>query len=106
MAHDIGTPYDEYRRSIVLLSDDFRYFGGSSAVDLGRYPEITRMLRDLKQGHWITHPPERERALRSLQRWAWRRFPSKVVGPPTQKPDPAHGHCSMCQPQVRAKAVA
>lgn len=83
LTHDLGEAYN-YRRAIVLASDDFRYFG-AKAADFAQSADVREMLRGLKQGHRRNHPVERENALRSLQEWAWTRYADrKVIGRPTQ----------------------
>lgn len=60
---DVGV-FPEYDRARVLVSDDYRYFGSSSAsplVDLGPYPAVRSLVRRLKQGHRVK-PPTGDRA--------------------------------------------
>jgi hypothetical protein len=109
LRHDLGDEY-EYPRATVLLSDDFRYFGGRSVVDIYRYPEIATMLATLTQGHRVNHPGARERELRRLKRWAWQKFSTPVLGEPSQRPDLSGNHCGSCSsgrttPRARAPGV-
>lgn len=50
-----NTPNDE-GNDIVLLSDNYRYFGKKSNDDYkNKYPQLKEILENLKQGHRVNH---------------------------------------------------
>ncbi len=85
--HDLGKP-KEYPRANVLVSNDFRYFGGDgSAAYKLRYPRIKRAIRKLGRGHRVNHGPELLRQLKALQERTWREIKRKIAGKPTSEPN-------------------
>lgn len=79
---DIGRRFE---RAYVLLSKDFRYFGGKGTDDYKkRYPRIGRLVEELTQGHRCRHSTEFRNDLLKLQAEVWRIFRRMKVGPPTE----------------------
>lgn len=55
LEHDLGRA-PAYRRARVLVSNDFRYFGGEGSDDYKRrYPRLKRAVEALTQGHRVNH---------------------------------------------------
>ena len=83
---DVGA-FPSYRKAAVLLSDNFRYFGGNGTTDYKkRYPLLTKTVEKMKQGHRVNHSANLRRELLGLQREIWRRHPKKkILGRPTHR---------------------
>ncbi len=61
-----NTPNDE-GNNIVLLSDNYRYFGNKSSNDYkNKYPILTKIINSLKQGHRLNHNTELFKELSQL----------------------------------------
>ena len=61
-----NTPTDE-GNDIVLLSDNYRYFGNKSSNDYkNKYPILTKIINSLKQGHRLNHNTELFKELSQL----------------------------------------
>lgn len=61
-----NTPNDE-GNDIVLLSDNYRYFGNKSSNDYkNKYPILTKIINSLKQGHRLNHNTELFKELSQL----------------------------------------
>ena len=61
-----NTPNDE-GNDIVLLSDNYRYFGKKSNDDYkNKYPILTKIINSLKQGHRLNHNTELFKELSQL----------------------------------------
>ncbi len=61
-----NTPNDE-GNNIVLLSDNYRYFGKKSNDDYkNKYPILTKIINSLKQGHRLNHNTELFKKLSQL----------------------------------------
>ena len=61
-----NTPTDE-GNDIVLLSDNYRYFGKKSNDDYkNKYPILTKIINSLKQGHRLNHNTELFKELSQL----------------------------------------
>lgn len=61
-----NTPTDE-GNDIVLLSDNYRYFGKKSNDDYkNKYPILTKIINSLKQGHRLNHNTELFKKLSQL----------------------------------------
>jgi hypothetical protein len=85
LAHDLGEP-SSFARANVLLSDDFRYLGGSLPEHYKkRFPNLARALADLKRGHRCYH----ERALLDELQCLWdetrRDYAQEFVGKQSQQ---------------------
>lgn len=86
LVHDLGE-YPTYRKASVLLSDDFRYFGGSGSADYkSRYPLIKDAVEGLGRGHRVRHDERLRTQLQSLMRWVWNETKRRVAGAPTSEP--------------------
>lgn len=85
------------RRANVLLSTDFRYFGGSGTDDYkGAFPAIGRAISLLKRGHRVNHSSSLRSDLLKLKDAIWRKFQDGLTGRPTQA-----GSC-LCSRKRRA----
>ena len=61
-----NTPTDE-GNDIVLLSNNYRYFGNKSSNDYkNKYPILTKIINSLKQGHRLNHNTELFKKLSQL----------------------------------------
>ncbi len=61
-----NTPTDE-GNDIVLLSNNYRYFGNKSSNDYKKkYPILTKIINSLKQGHRLNHNTELFKELSQL----------------------------------------
>lgn len=61
-----NTPTDE-GNDIVLLSNNYRYFGNKSSNDYkNKYPILTKIINSLKQGHRLNHNTELFKELSQL----------------------------------------
>lgn len=90
LPRDLGDPPD-YPRANVLLSREFRYFGGSASADYKtRYPAIRDAVESLTQGHRVEHVASLREALRQLADEVLA-TPQSVPGTPTTAPD-----CDVC----------
>jgi hypothetical protein len=80
-AKDVGRHFE---KAHVLLSDDFRYFGRAETAEYQRrYKSLSRMLKDLTQGHRVNHDPKVHKDLVRLKKALWRKFPAGKSGKPT-----------------------
>jgi hypothetical protein len=79
---DVGFHFE---RAFVLLSNDFRYFGGKGTEDYKRrYPKIARLIDDLTQGHRRHHSAKLRKELLALKTEIWRKYRLMKVGLPTE----------------------
>jgi hypothetical protein len=95
LAHDLGMAPD-YNRANVLLSDDFRYFGGAGVAEYkSRYPVIRFAVEHLGRGQRVNHPTELRDQLRELEQQVWKETQQKIMGKPSSDPpsDFQHGVC-------------
>jgi hypothetical protein len=85
LTHDLGK-FPNFTRANVLLSDDFRYFGGSVPEHYKkRFPNLTKALADLKRGHRLHHHPVLLDELQRLWDETWRDYPRNFVGRQSQE---------------------
>lgn len=99
LTHDLGKG-PCFPRANVLVSGDFRYFGGSLAEHYKqRFRHLEKTIANLGQGHRVHHSPELIRALQELMEAAWRKKQSDVQ--PSQLPrwDVSHrgGGCGIAK---------
>ena len=79
---DIGQP--PYKEAAVLLSTEFRYFGGAGTEDYkDKYPTLAAAIYKLGQGHRVNHSPELEKELTALRIATWKNYQNKKLGQPT-----------------------
>ena len=91
LVHDLGE-YPHYQRASVLLSDDFRYFGGGGSADYkSKYCLIKDAVERLGQGQRVNLPKELHDQLQELKEQVWRTAPHKIMG--RQSSDPRPGVC-------------
>jgi len=87
LIRDLGKP-PHYQRANVLLSNDFRYFGGDGSDDYkARYHNIKRAIEKLGRGHRVKHDSELRRQLQTLKDRIWKKTRRKVAGKPTSLPN-------------------
>jgi hypothetical protein len=92
LAHDLGSP-PAYERANVILSADFRYYGGSGSADYKiRYRHVMKAVEDLGQGHRVNHGAGLVQELLELADEAFTSTPQKVLGKPTTAPRPGVSH--------------
>lgn len=78
---DVGMRFE---KAVVLLSDDFRYFGDRGDANYKEaFPAIRECVESLKQGHRRFHAVELREQLVKLQRSIWRRYRRKKIGNPS-----------------------
>lgn len=83
-SRDVGQ-YPEYQNAVVLLSSDFRYFGGSGNADWKREcPHLAVFVKSMSQGHRVEHSTEIYQELASLKRAIWKRYYAMELGKPLQ----------------------
>jgi hypothetical protein len=89
LAHDLGrAPY--YPRATVLLSTDFRYFGGAGSADYKqRFAALGRVIAGLKQGHRLHHGAALLQQLMALKDEAWAAHRARQLGRPASPADPS-----------------
>jgi hypothetical protein len=101
--HDIGA-FPGYKKARVLLSTDYRYFGGDSDINLSRYPALIAMVRGMRRGDRVHYDQAVEADLTALEAEAWTRFPKRRIGLPSQR-DPSGrlsgGSCVVLDPGKR-----
>jgi hypothetical protein len=91
LVHDLGK-CPTYHKASVLLSDDFRYFGGSGSADYkSSYPLIKDAVEGLGRGHRVHHDKPLRMQLECLMRRVWNETEERVAGAPTS--EPRRGDC-------------
>ena len=100
--HDLGQ-YPSYKRANVLLSTDFRYFGGRGSDDYKeQFPRIARAIGALKRGARVRHNELLRAELSALKEQAWANTRRKVAGRPTSEPPRSICHrtrdCGVLEP--------
>ncbi len=94
LVHDLGE-YPTYHKASVLLSDDFRYFGGSGSADYkARYLLIKDAVEGLGRGHRVYHDELLRLQLESLMRRVWNETGERMAGVSTSEPRRAACHRS------------
>jgi hypothetical protein len=94
LTRDIGTSPD-YDRATVLLSNDFRYFGGGGSSEYkSGYPLIRFAVELLGQGHRVNHPKELPDKLWELKQQIWRETHHKIMGKASSDPQGGVSHRS------------
>jgi len=79
---DVGAHFEN---SEVLLSDDFRYFGGKGTTHYqDSYPNLYAMIQDLERGHRRNHKPVVYDDLRKLRDEIWK-LPRNLAEKPSQE---------------------
>jgi hypothetical protein len=91
LTHDLGT-YPDYPKATVLLSNDFRYFGGDGSAEYkSGYPRLKAAVEHLGQGERVNHPEELYAELWKFKQQVWREAHRKIMG--KQSSDPGAGVC-------------
>jgi len=69
----------------VLLSDDFRYFGGDGSDDYkADFPAIRYLIENLGQGHRVNHEPNLFEELLRLKAHVWSEWPANLANRPSE----------------------
>jgi len=90
MKRDLG---EKFGHTQVLISNDFRYFGGKPfPVSREDYPKLRKALAALTQGHRRFHSAAITEELRSLVDAIFRTTSKRAVGIPTHK---SGGRCNI-----------
>jgi len=97
LLHDLGIP-PHYHRANVLISDRFRYFGGSLPENYKQeFPRLRQAIESLRQGHRIHHSPELRRNLELLLRRIFRKYPRDIHRAPSEPSTRTKSHrCEGC----------
>lgn len=86
LQHDLGKSPD-FQRANVLLSDDFRYFGGGLSEHYKeRFPNLAKAVEKLGRGHRVHHESELVSELEKLKTETWRDFETQIAGSASQAP--------------------
>ena len=86
LVHDLGERPD-YPRANVLLSTDFRYFGGTGTADYKtRFPVLKAAIEGLGIGHRVRHDEPLVMELLALKQEVWRDNQPRQVGLPSSTP--------------------
>jgi len=80
LPHDIGL-HPDYARANILLSTDFRYFGGAGSDEYKyRYPLVCEAVSCLGRGHRVEHTAHlRDELLRMID-WVWQTAQTRRSG--------------------------
>lgn len=86
IVHDLGKPPD-YSRAVVLLSTDFRYFGGSGKAKYKkRYSRIKQAIEGLGQGYRVNLDQKLLSQFQKLKSRTWKGTRRKVAGTKSNEP--------------------
>ena len=92
LTRDLGSP-SEFSRATVLLGKDFRYFGANGNSEYKKaYPEISKAIGKLGQGHRVRHDEPLLIQLQQFKQEIWRQFNKKVLGESTSAPSASSCH--------------
>lgn len=105
MEHDIGIA-PKYSRANVLLSEDYRYFGGEkNPVYKSKYSWIAKSIKKLMQGHRVNHSTFLRNELIELKDQIWNTYSQTVTDIPvipdnpnkcTPMPERSGRSCAVC----------
>lgn len=94
LIHDLG-PRPDYPRASVLLSKDFRYFGGTGSDEYKiNFNLVKNAVEALGQGHRVHHDEALYGQLLDLASRVWATNKQKKIGPPTSAPSRSICHRS------------
>ena len=84
--HDLGRP-PHYKKANVLLSRDFRYFGGDGTNGYkSHFPLVKRAVEQLGRGHRVRHAEQLRAQLLALKEQVWKNTSKRFAGEPTNAP--------------------
>lgn len=91
---DLGRSKD-WNRIIVLVSENFRYFGKSDSLDYRTaHPAIWSVVEQLRSEHRVNHLEALQQKFLAMKDALWRQFPGKRIwGEPSQKLDQPTARC-------------
>lgn len=84
---DVGK-FPDYKRTKVILSNDFRYLGREGTDDYLRnvnYTNIANSLKNLKRGHRVNHLVKLRDELEILKMNLWKKYSKKIIGKPSDQ---------------------
>jgi len=77
--HDVGYP-PNYKRAVVLVSKEFRYFGRNSTDEYKyEFPILAESIRALGRAYRVNHSGEVRSALIALTERVWTQQPTKMI---------------------------
>ncbi len=89
-ARDLGDP-PEYRNASVIISNDFRYFGGRGTdAWKASAPKLKRLIEGMRQGHRVRHASQVREQLIGLKDQIWLADSQRELG------KPLHGQMQPC----------
>jgi hypothetical protein len=92
LLHDLGKA-PHFSRAHVLLSTDFRYFGGELTEDYRtKHQNLSKAIAKLGRGHRVNLKPQVVGELSMLMDEVWSSHPKRVCGQPSQAPKGAVSH--------------
>jgi hypothetical protein len=80
---DVGMKFEN---AFVLLSENFRYFGGNGTDSYKQeFPSVKILIEGLKRGHRVNHTSQLRNELMALKDRAWSQHNKMVLGSPTDR---------------------
>jgi hypothetical protein len=80
---DVGMKFEN---AYVLLSENFRYFGGNGTYSYKQeFPSVKILIEGLKRGHRVNHTSQLRSELMALKDQAWSQHNKMVLGSPTDR---------------------
>lgn len=80
---DVGMKFEN---ALVLLSENFRYFGGNGTDSYKQdFPSVKILIEGLKRGHRVNHTSQLRSELVALKDQAWSQHNKMVLGSPTDR---------------------
>jgi Nucleotide modification associated domain 2 len=94
LIHDLG-PHPDYPRANVLLSKDFRYFGGAGSDEYKvKFGRVKTAVESLGRGQRVHHDKALFGQLLDMADWIWAISKHKKIGYPTSAPSRSVCHRS------------
>jgi len=91
LVHDLGAG-PGHAAAVVLLSGEFRYFGGSGTNGYKARPPLRALVEGFGRGHRVNHDPDVLKELQRLKRNLWATTRAGKSGRPTTPPKPRACH--------------
>lgn len=97
--HDVGKHTDGYPKANVLLSRNFKYFGGTHTPQYeSEFPVVYDAVNIITQGHRVNHEPDLREELIRLKNKVWGEYSkSSKLGKPSS--EPSRSVCHYNSPQ-------
>ncbi len=78
---DVGMKFE---KAFVLLSENFRYFGGNGTDSYKqKFPSVKTLIEGLKRGHRLNYSGQLRSELIALKDHLWSQYEKMILGPPT-----------------------